>query len=194
MDFSSAMAEHPRRAASFLRRFLRMREGAAAVEFALIAFPFFMLIVGVLELGMLFMASTTLDSATFTASRMIRTGQLQLNGNNTAAGFQAAVCADMSWLSSAQCSANVVVDVRTFADFASISTTPPVTNGALDPTKTEFDSGAGCSIVLVRVFYPYTLIAPLLEPGLPNLGPTQVLLTSSDTFRNEDFASTTPCS
>ena len=39
------MAEHPRRAASFLRRFLRMREGAAAVEFALIAFPFFMLIV-----------------------------------------------------------------------------------------------------------------------------------------------------
>lgn len=164
------------------------------MEFALVAAPFFMLLMGVMELGMLFMASTTLDNATFTASRLIRTGQLQLSGANTAAGFKSAVCANMSWLSSSDCSANLLVDVRTFSTFSSISGSPPVTNGALDPTKTSFDPGTACSIVLVRVFYPYTLLSPLLEPGLPNLGTTQHLITSSAAFRNEDFVGITPCS
>jgi Flp pilus assembly protein TadG len=194
MRLESGMQRTTRQGTGFLRRFARAGQGTAAVEFAIIATPFFMLVIGVLELGMLFMASITLDAATFTASRQIRTGQLQLSGTNTAAGFQQAVCANMSWLSSADCNANVVVDVRTFSNFASMSTTPPVTNGALDPSKTTFDSGSACSIVLVRVFYPYTLLAPLLEPGLPNLGPTQRLITSSATFRNEDFAGLTPCS
>ncbi|HEY5072827.1 MAG TPA: TadE/TadG family type IV pilus assembly protein [Caulobacteraceae bacterium] len=188
------MLGFPRRGLSFLRRFACERRGAAAVEFAIIATPFFMLLLGVVELGMLFMASTTLDAATFNASREIRTGQLQLYGTNTAAGFKSVVCANMSWLSASDCSANVVVDVRTFATFSSISVTPPITNGALDPSKTSFDSGTSCSIVLVRVFYPYTLLAPLLEPGMPNLGATQRLVTSSAAFRNEDFAGITPCS
>ncbi|HZL01173.1 MAG TPA: TadE/TadG family type IV pilus assembly protein [Caulobacteraceae bacterium] len=170
------------------------RGGVAAVEFALIATPFFMLLFGIVELGLLFMSTTNLEAATIDASRAIRTGSFQQSGTPTLANFKATVCADEAWLSSSDCNANVVVDVRTFADFSAISVSPPVTNNALDPSKTQFSPGTPCSVVLVRVFYPYTLMAPLLEPGMPNLGPGKRLLTSTVAFRNEDYAGLTPCS
>lgn len=177
-----------------VRRFIRSRRGASAVEFAIIATPFFMLIYGIVELGLLFMAATTIEAATLDASRNIRTGVFQQSGSPTPAAFKTAVCGEMTWISVSDCNANVVVDVRTFADFSSISVTPPVTGNALDPSKTTFNPGTACSIVLVRVFYPYTLMAPLIEPGMPNLGPSHRLVTSTVAFRNEDYAGLTPCS
>ena len=49
--------------------------------------------------------------------------------------------------------------------------------------------------MLVRVFYPWTLITPVLEPGLPNLGANQRLLTASVAFRNENWKTGgPPCS
>ncbi|HEY5107119.1 MAG TPA: TadE/TadG family type IV pilus assembly protein [Caulobacteraceae bacterium] len=182
-----------RKLSGALRGFARQTRGATAVEFAIVATPFFMLLFGVMELGLLFMASTTLDAATVDAARNIRTGAMQMSGSSSAASFQADVCSHMSWLSSTDCSANVVVDVRTFATFGTIASTPPVTNGALDPTLTTYDPGTSCSIVLVRVFYPYTLYTPLVDPGLPNLGPNQHLLTSAAAFRNENYSGALPC-
>jgi Flp pilus assembly protein TadG len=170
------------------------RAGATAVEFAFVALPFFMLLIGVIQLGMLIITFTTLDSATAAASRLILTGQMQQSGTASASALETAVCDDMGWLSSSRCAAGVLVDVRTFSSFSSISASPPVSNGALDPSQTQFDPGSPCSIVLVRVYYPYTLVAPLLEPGLPNLGSSQVLVTASQVFRNENYGGAQPCS
>ncbi len=175
------------------RHFARAERGATAVEFALIALPFFMLLFGILQLGLLFMASTTIEGATVTAAREIRTGELQNAGTNTAAGFKSLVCANMSWLSTSDCTSNLSVDVRTFGNFGSITNTPPVTNGAVDQTKLQFNSGTNCSIVLVRVYYPYTLVAPTFTPGLPDLGNNQKLITFASAFRNENWGSSGNC-
>ena len=191
---SGVMYKYSTHAIAAARRFLKARRGATAVEFAIIATPFFMLLFGVVELGLLFMASTTIDAATLSAARDIRTGAIQNSGANTAADFKTAGCNNMSWLSSADCAANVAVDVRTFSSFSSISTSPPVAAGAIDPTQLTYDPGVACTIVLVRVFYPYTLYTPLLDPGLPNLGPTQHLITSTTAFRNENYSGALPCS
>lgn len=182
-----------RKLSAALRGFARQTRGATAVEFAIVATPFFMLLFGTMELGLLFMASTTLDAATVDAARNIRTGAMQTSGSSSAASFQADVCRHMSWLSSADCSANVLVDVRTFATFGTMTNKPPVTNGALNPNLTTYDPGVSCSIVLVRVFYPYTLYTPLLDPGLPNLGATKHLLASAAAFRNENYSGASPC-
>lgn len=172
------------------RGFARAERGATAVEFALIAMPFFMLLFGILQMGMLFMSSTTIESATVTAAREIRTGQLQTAGANNAAGFKALVCANMSWLSTADCTNNLSVDVRTFGNFGSITLTPPVKNGALDQTQLQFNSGTNCSIVLVRAYYPYTLLTPALTPGLSDLGNNQKLISVATAFRNENWGTT----
>jgi len=168
-------------------RFLRAQDGMAAVEFAIVSIPFFIVLFSILELGALFMGSTAIEAATVTAARQIRTGQLQQGASNNAAGFRTQVCNGMSWISSSDCNAKLSVDVRTFDSFADIKVAPPITNGAIDQAQLTFDSGKPCSIVLVRVFYPWTLFTPVLEPGLPNLGPNQRLLSSSVAFRNETW-------
>jgi Flp pilus assembly protein TadG len=178
-----------------LATFGRARDGATAVEFAMIAFPFFVLLFAILQLGMMFIANTTIESAADQAARQIRTGQLQAGANNSTSGFKTMICNNMSWISSADCQANLSLDVRTFPSFSSISVTTPVKNGSIDQTQLTFDAGASCDIVLVRVFYPWTLLTPVLEPGLPNLGSTQRLLTTTIAFRNEDWAANgPPCS
>jgi Flp pilus assembly protein TadG len=172
-----------------LRRFAADRSAMAAVEFAIVSIPFLALLFSILEIGILFMASTTIEAATVNAARQIRTGQLQQGGANSAVGFRNLVCGGMSWISTADCNANLSVDVRTYSSFAAINVTPPINGDAIDQTQLTFNDGAPCDIVLVRVFYPWTLITPLLEPGLPNLGPNQRLIATAIAFRNENYQS-----
>jgi Flp pilus assembly protein TadG len=176
-----------------LRGFIAARGGATMVEFAIVSMPFLALLFSILELGLIFMASTTIDSATTAAARQIRTGQLQQGANNNAAGFKTLVCGGMPWISAADCTANMSVDVRTFTSFSAINVAPPIAGNAIDQTQLQFDPGSSCSIVLVRVFYPWTLITPVLEPGLPNLGANQRLLTTAVAFRNENYQQGPSC-
>lgn len=62
---------------SLIARFRRARGGATVVEFALVAFPFFALVTGILDTAMLFWASQTLDDALADAARTVQTGQFQ---------------------------------------------------------------------------------------------------------------------
>jgi Flp pilus assembly protein TadG len=165
--------------------------GATAVEFAMISIPFLALLFSIFELGAMFMASSAIDAAVESASRQIRTGQLQAGAGNSAAGFKTLVCNGVSWISSTDCQANLSLDVRTFSSFSSISVTTPVSNGAIDQSQIGFNSGGSCDIVVVRAFYPWTLITPTLEPGLPNLNANQRLLTASAAFRNENWSTAT---
>jgi len=182
-------------AASRLRRLIACASGATAVEFAFIAMPFFMLLIGILELGLMFMASTTINAAAVAEARLVRTGQFQASGAVSQNDFKTALCNNMSWISTADCMANMSLDVRTFPTFSSISVPPPVVNGVLDTAQLKFDPGQSCDIVLVRVFYPWTLLAPVLEPGLPDLGSNKKLLTTAVAFRNENWAvGGPPCS
>lgn len=181
------MALKALRSRSFVRRFVAARRGATAVEFAMVATPFLALMFGVLELGLVFMVSTTLDNATEAAARTIRTGQLQTAGGS-ANTFKTAVCNNMTWLGSS-CSGKLTVDVRTFPKFADVSMSNPVTNGAIDASKTNFTPGGGEDIVVVRAYYEWTLITPMLNAGLANLGGTKRLVYSTVTFRNEPYDS-----
>ena len=178
-----------------LRALASAEGGATAVEFAMISIPFLALLFSIFEIGAMFMASSSIDAAAEAAARQIRTGQLQSGANNSAAGFKTLVCNGVSWISNSDCQANLSLDVRTFSSFSSISVTTPVSNGAIDQSQIGFNAGGSCDIVLVRAFYPWTLITPTLEPGLPNLGANQRLLTATVAFRNENWSTaTTGCS
>ncbi|HEX3407176.1 MAG TPA: TadE/TadG family type IV pilus assembly protein [Caulobacteraceae bacterium] len=177
-----------------LRAFASAKGGATAVEFAMISIPFLALLFAMFELGAMFMASSAIDAAVEQASRQIRTGQLQSGASDNAAGFKTLVCNSVSWISSADCQANLSLDVRTFSTFASINVTSPVSGGAIDQSQIGFTPGGSCDIVLVRAFYPWTLLTPTLEPGLPNLNASQRLLTATVAFRNENWSTgTTGC-
>ena len=176
------------RATALIARFAHDRDGAAAVELALVATPFFMLLFGIIELALIFLVSSSLENATMEAARTIRTGQLQTGGSATATAFKTAICNNFGWLQS-DCSANLSVDVRTFATFQSVTAPQPVTNGVFNPAALTFTPGGPTDIVVVRAYYQWPLIAPLMDQALQQLSGGKVLITSTATFRNEPYGS-----
>jgi Flp pilus assembly protein TadG len=172
------------RPTSFLKRFARARRGATAVEFAMVAVPFLALVFGIFELGMMFLVSTTLESSAQAQARTVRTGQFQ-SGGGDAASYKAAICNNLGWLT-ADCKANLYVDLRTFPTFAQVNGPWPVTNGVLDPGQLTFQTTSSCQIVLARAFYNWTLLAPDLS-GIAHMAGNKVLLSASAAFRTEPF-------
>ncbi len=174
----------------FARRFTEGRRGAAAVEFALISIPFFALMFGIIEVGLIYVMAVTLEAATNDAAREIRTGQLQSQGSPaTAASFKSRVCSQLGWLGS-NCASNLSVQVQTFTNFQTITQPSPIQNGAINQSNLAFSVGGPGDIVLVQTFYQWTVLAPALDHIGTPLSGGKMLLTSTAVFRNEPYGST----
>lgn len=193
-------ATHPRISVlARLRRakgFWRADNGAAAVEFALVVTPFFVLLFGVIELGLVLMAQVDLENAMSAATREIRTG---LNQSATTVAYQkvqntnfaTAVCRKMLWMVS-DCQSNIQVDVQTYGTFNNIVLPSNVAGqAALAAGGANFLTGGPNSIVVVRAYYTWPLFIPGLNTALKRVG-NRTLLTSVTTFENEPFTANPP--
>lgn len=161
------------------------KRGIAAVEFALIATPFFFLIFGLLEVCVLFIMSSVLEHGVNEAARGIRTGQMQENGFGQVA-FKNSVCAELFDL--LDCDAKLRFDVKTFNSFSETQNPSALdADGNLDDSDFDFDMGDANDIVVVRVFYEWQLITPLLSQPLSNMSDDRRLLQATVAFRNEPF-------
>lgn len=165
------------------RRFRRDRKGASAVEFALIATPFLLLLMGTIELGLVFMVNNTLESATESAARRIRTGEFQNQSDKSASAFKTAICAKMSWLGSG-CESALNVDARVFASFPDLAA---AVNTNFDPNAACWNVGGTRDIMLVRASYDWKIVTPLLQASMANGPNGKRVLTSASIFRNEPY-------
>ena len=68
------------------RGFARDDSGVTAIEFGLLALPFFSILGAILETSLVFLSGQVLESAVQDTSRLIRTGQAQV-ASVTAAQF-----------------------------------------------------------------------------------------------------------
>ena len=177
----------------FAARFVRAERGATAIEFALLSLPMMVMIFGALELAMVFMVTTTLDTATQMASRQIRTGEFQTSAANSKNDFKTLVCGQMTWLGSS-CATNLWLDVQTFSNFSGLAATPPINPATFNPAATCFSAGQQTDIVLVRAYYQWDLFTPLLNNALENMGggSGKRLISSTTAFRNEPFNTNPP--
>ncbi|MEL6474178.1 MAG: TadE/TadG family type IV pilus assembly protein [Pseudomonadota bacterium] len=161
------------------------KEGLAAVEFALIAVPFFTLLFGIIEVCLLFTANTVLDHAINEAARDIRTGKIQASGSPEST-FRTAVCDEITVLLT--CDADrLFVDADEFDDFTSVSLAQPTWNGSSLDGLAPFNPGADDKIVVVRGFYRWTLFTPIISQPLVNIDTSDHLLQATVAFRNEPF-------
>jgi len=168
-----------------LRRFRRDRSGAAAIEFGLLALPFFALTFAILQVGLVFFAGQALETAVSNSARLIRTGQAQQNGYDAAA-FKSQICSQVG-VFFVNCTSKLTLDVRTYTTFASVDLSKPVdANGNLITTF-GYSAGHGGDIVVVRAFYEWPVWAKLLSFNLSNLADGNHLLAAVAAFRNEPF-------
>lgn len=168
----------------FMKSFRKNRDGATAVEFAMIAGPFFFFLLALIEIAAVFFAETVIENAVLESARLIRTGQLQ-GGGGDANAFRDEVCTRIEVV--ANCD-NMVFEVAVFEDFDGINPTPPTNDdGSLNGGNMGFDPGDAGEIVMVRVYYAYPLILPNMFGSVANLPDNQRLIMSATVFRNEPF-------
>ena len=174
-----------------MRRFGRRQDGAAAVEFALVAVPFLALIFAILETALVFFAGQTLEAAVADSARLIMTGQAQ-NANYTAADFKTQVCNRIAGLF--DCAGGVYVDVKSYSTFGSISGAQPVTNNQFDASKIGYALGGPGCIQVVSLYYKWPIYVSLLGDNLSNISGNYRLLAASAVFKNEPYSTTGGCS
>jgi Flp pilus assembly protein TadG len=169
-----------------LLRLLRRQDGAAAVEFALIAAPFLAMVFAILETAVVFFAGQVLETAAADGARLIMTGQAQLQGFSQAQ-FKNAVCAKIYGLF--DCAGGLYIDVKTYASFAAINNSqlPVDANGNLQTGSFGYQPGSPGDIVVVRLMYQWPVYVSLLGLNLSDMSGSKRLLMSTVAFRNEPY-------
>jgi Flp pilus assembly protein TadG len=169
-----------------LKRFARRKDGAAALEFAMVAPWFFLILIALLEISMIGFAQTNLDFAVSETARRIRTGQVQAEGLAGQA-VEAEVCANLNRIMAMGCG-QLSVDVDSFDSFNAAGNPVPMVNGQLDQSQIGYQQTQAGEVVLVRGYYEWRIITPFFQQILGDLsGGRDRLLVSSVLFRNEPF-------
>ena len=171
--------------------FSRAEEGATAVEFGLIAMPFFGLLFAIIEVSLAFWTTQVLETAVTNASRQLYTGQFQTDPTNASltpqqlqTKFKTLVCNNVTGLF--DCTSKVSVDVQVPSSGWSASG-PPVSGGQYDTSGYGFArQPASGEITIVRASMEYPLYTRLvgLGTGLEN---GNLLIVASTAFRTEPY-------
>jgi Flp pilus assembly protein TadG len=190
-----------------LRRLFRSRDGATAIEFALLAVPYFMIIFAIIETFVAFTAEQLVANAADTMSRKLRTGQITYNLGRSATDmtvtqFRTAFCNEISIMISCSASeiatpAKLYLDVETYASFSAIPTTIPRVSTAafadLDPSGFKFTPGGPSSINMLRAYYRWQITTDIVRPYVTTIRPangsmpTDFLIIATTAFQNEKY-------
>jgi Flp pilus assembly protein TadG len=178
-----------KRTRSRLSRFLRNDNGATAVEFSIVALPFFALMFAILETALAFFTQNYFEDTLARVSRQVRTGQAQ-KASMSSDDFKTAMCAYLTPMFN--CPGGVTVDLKKYSTFAAMDLgIPTVTTGPnkgnLDTTNTSFVKGSGGDIILVRAYYSWPVFVNRLGSNLATMPNGTHLLVATVAFRNEPF-------
>lgn len=196
MSRSTRPPRHPPGPTDLVARFRRAREGATAVEFALLAIPFFALIGAIVDTSLTLWASQTLDDALGDAARLIQTGQFQ-NANvgvtsptTLIDNLRQQVCQSNGTARPTlfDCTA-VKVQVQTFSSLAGSTSDSPVdatTNDWSSNFGTKYANPGAGTIVVVQAAVKYPTWMNVLNVT-PKFADGSHLLQSVAVFRTEPF-------
>jgi Flp pilus assembly pilin Flp len=210
---TSAMSHSFRSTRQSARKFgLRLRrdeDGATAVEFALIAVPFFMLLLGAMGICMLFFWMFTTENGVWSAVRDLRTGAFQTGtaSDGTGQSTDYAKCPTSDPLKTecfiktlrtricvltpnpTDCLANSIVDVR--ADSPSAPIAEPSCTDAANALKAQTDAvfspGTKSQVVLVTFCYAWKFASQLPFLPISKLSNGAYLIQASAVFETEPY-------
>ncbi|MGJ7039936.1 TadE/TadG family type IV pilus assembly protein [Shinella sp. BE166] len=175
-------------------RFLAGRDGATAMEIAILSLPFFMIVFASLETFIAFSAEQLLAGATDTMARKIRTGEIRSTMSEE--DFRKTFCAEISILM--PCSAGelkkadkLFIQVQSFATYSDIPKTVPQTVADLNAAN-KFLPGGKRSINLIRAYYRWDIVTDVIRPYVSNFrgadGTRQnYLMIATAVVQNEDY-------
>lgn len=170
------------RAPRIVRRFKREDDGTTAVEFAILAFPFFLLLFGIIESSLLFFAGQMLESAVDDVGREIRTGQL--DDTMTESEFKQEICDATALLFDC---GKLQIDLSIAATFEDLDEPPQPEDGELDYSSFSFTAPCPEQIALVTVAYEWPIFTNYVAQHVSGLNSKNALLNAMAVFRTEPY-------
>jgi Flp pilus assembly protein TadG len=171
------------RPAARLAALLRHEDGATAVEFALTAPLFVSMLLGILQIAIVWEAKTSLQQATQDAGRLVLTKQASMGGY-TQAQFKTALCGKITAF--LDCN-GVMINLQQAASLSAVSTASPTLtyNASGNVTNTfAFNTGSANSIMTLQALYQFPVVAgPLFGWSTQSNG--TLLLVATYVFKNE---------
>lgn len=164
-----------------VRRFEKDEDGATAVEFALIAAPFFLLIFAILETAIMFFAGQYFETAVDDTARLLRTGQL--GPNTTIAQFRTELCSRINFM--LDCN-NVAVNVQTAGTFAQLTDPPGPDSSGVFPPDTLPTPGPS-QIMQVAASYKWPIYTNFAAPLMYSDGSRFTLLRVTSVMVTEPY-------
>jgi len=177
-------AGHGRGKLRALASFVRNSKAVTAMEAAFVMPVFLGFLFGFLETTMLYFTGSVMEGQVAEAARQIRTGVVQADANPQTA-FRNIMC-DIT-VKTFACD-EVIIDVRTFPSFGTI-TYPSVFDADDDPTNAVFQNAGASQVVLVRTYYRWKVVTPLMGYLIGDgSDPAQRTLQATAIFRTEPFS------
>jgi Flp pilus assembly protein TadG len=165
---------------SAVAAFATRRNGGPAVEFALVAPIFIVVVYATAQCAIIYICNAYLETAAEEAARQVLTNQTT---TLTAAQFKTAVCNNMPALFNC---ASVMVGLQPATSSTSISTAAPAfnSNGAL-ANSLPYQQPSPGQIGVLQVMYQWPVIGLPLGWNFANLGNGTYLMMSTQVFRVE---------
>jgi len=170
-------------------RFVRDCGAATAVEFALVAPLFIALLLAALQVGIIFLAKSYLETGAEQGARLVLTNQAVtvVNGQSTPmtqAQFQTAICAQFTAMFN--CSKLIVQLVPLPSAATSLGTLLPQFNsdGTLK-VATSYVTGTNGQNMLLVVMYMWPVYGGMLGLNFSSFGNGMLLMSSTQIFRIE---------
>jgi len=179
-----------------VRQFCRDRRGATAVEFGLVAVPFFAILLVIMTVGLHYLMYHSLERGVLDAARLLRTGEAQKAGMDLD-DFRQLVCESAGSLIA--CDNHLVIHIKSSPTFAGLAPlTTCATNGSLTPSGgggsdgIRTKAGDASTAVVVTACYNWEmgsglwqLVWNLIAPAPATQGKT--IMTATTSFRSEPF-------
>ena len=158
------------------RRLAATQSGSMLVEFAIVALPFFLLVLGAFDIGFYYWGTQELENATAYGARLVRTGQAQARALDQAQ-LKAEICGRTVVL--VGCASRLRIDVRSGQSLANITPPSPLDNSGALKSDADFvySPGAANDVVFISAFYNWQLL----------FKPSDYILRASTVTRNEPF-------
>jgi Flp pilus assembly protein TadG len=173
------------------RRFFVDARGVTAIEFAVLAGPFLIMIVAILESCISFGAGQVLANATDDVARQLRTGQYK-TAEVSKDKLRQMLCEKIEIMVGDDCSeTDLYFDLRQYTTFAlaaqEVAKIKSSRDASFSPTGFDSKLGAAGTINMLRVYYKWPILTDYLKYSINNTSDGEMLLMSVAVWQNEPF-------
>lgn len=175
----------------FFGRFAQDRRGSTALEFAMLAIPFALLVFAILESCISFAGQEVMANAADDVARQLRTGQIR-KADVTEASIKQNICSRLEVMVAKNCP-GLLVDLREYPTFTAAAAAGfKIQDGDIvltgtTPTTFTVSPGLAESRNMLRVFYKWPVMTDFMAKSMANLKDGNTLHFASVTWQNEPF-------